>query len=136
MHRDAERSDARSVEQVLAGHTHAFESLVRRHLAAVSGLAYAQIGNRADAEDATQEAFLRAFRSLDTLRDGGKFLPWLAGITRNVCSGFKRSALRHAWRMLCGRYDSLVPVGLPQRGCLLMAPTHGWFSRRLRDHGR
>ena len=90
----ANLSDGQIVQQVLAGDSAAFGTLVERHLAVVHGLAYAHAGNRSDAEDIAQETFVRAFQSLDTLRDPRKFVPWLAGITRNVCSGFKRARLR------------------------------------------
>jgi RNA polymerase sigma-70 factor (ECF subfamily) len=43
------------------------------------------LGNAADAEDATQEAMLRAWRSADSLRDPARVDPWLDGILVNVC---------------------------------------------------
>jgi RNA polymerase sigma factor (sigma-70 family) len=69
---------------------------VGRYLPVVHAFAYAHVGNHADAEDAAQEAFLRAFQSLDTLRDRAKFGPWVVGIARHTCSGVRNSRRRQA----------------------------------------
>lgn len=89
-------SDERVVGRVLAGHRQDFGELVGRYLPVVHAFAYAHVGNHADAEDASQEAFLRAFQSLDTLRDRAKFGPWVVGIARHTCSGVRNSRRRQA----------------------------------------
>lgn len=48
------------------------------------------LGNRAEAEDATQETFARAFRMRGTLRDDTRHKPWLYQIARNICIDRKR----------------------------------------------
>ncbi|MFA6240727.1 MAG: sigma-70 family RNA polymerase sigma factor [Candidatus Hydrogenedentales bacterium] len=78
------RSDAHLVHSSLAGDKGAFERLVLRHLAAVEAVALAYTRNHADAQDVSQEAFLKAYQSLDTLRDTGKFGPWVTSIARNT----------------------------------------------------
>jgi RNA polymerase sigma-70 factor (ECF subfamily) len=78
--------DERDLAQRAAdGDQEAFGELVRRHQAGVYNAAYRMLGNRQDAEDATQEAFLRGFRaihSLDLSRSPG---PWFRKIAINVC---------------------------------------------------
>jgi RNA polymerase sigma factor (sigma-70 family) len=61
-----------------------FESLVLPHLDAAYNLARWLLRDAAAAEDAVQEASLRAFRYIDSLR-GGEARPWLLGIVRNTC---------------------------------------------------
>ena len=57
------------VRKAQAGDVPSREALARRWLARVYGAALAQTRTAADADDLTQEAFLRAFRSLGTLKD-------------------------------------------------------------------
>lgn len=66
-----------------------FRMLALPHLDDVYTLARYLLGNAADAEDAAQEAFLRAFRHFDTFR-GGDIKPWLFAILRNVCRGLRK----------------------------------------------
>lgn len=76
--------DARAVREVQRGNAEAFGRLVRRYLGPAHAVAYAIAGNREDAEDIAQEAFLKAFRSLQSLREPAKFGPWLVRIVRNT----------------------------------------------------
>jgi len=68
-----------------------FERLVLPHLDAAYGLAAWLVRDDAQAEEAVQEAYLRAFRFFDSLR-GDEARPWLLGIVRNACY----DVLRHA----------------------------------------
>lgn len=67
------------------GDVEAFETLVRRHAPVVYGLSLRLLGNGEDAQDATQDAFLRAWRSLRTFRGGSSFRTWLYRIAANRC---------------------------------------------------
>jgi len=60
------------------------EALARLWLTRVHAAALAHTGRAADADDVTQEAFLRAFRALPALKDAGRFGPWLLKIVRNA----------------------------------------------------
>jgi RNA polymerase sigma factor (sigma-70 family) len=60
-----------------------WDEIVEQHSARVYRLAYRLTGNRADAEDLTQEVFVRVFRSLDSYRPGS-FEGWLHRITTNL----------------------------------------------------
>jgi RNA polymerase sigma-70 factor (ECF subfamily) len=78
-------TDATLVRQVLGGDTAAFTALVDRHAAACTRFAIRMLGNREDAEDATQESFLRAYRSLARYEERQAFRTWLFQILVNRC---------------------------------------------------
>ena len=81
----ATMTDAMLVRRVLGGDTAAFTTLVDRHAAACTRFATRMLGNREDAEDATQEAFLRAYRSLARYEERQAFRTWLFQILINRC---------------------------------------------------
>jgi RNA polymerase sigma-70 factor, ECF subfamily len=82
-------ASAREVDPVVAsardGDVTAFESLVRTHADAVYGHALRFFGDRQFAEDATQEVFLKVYRSLAGFDGRSSFSTWLFRLTRNVC---------------------------------------------------
>ena len=75
------------------GDTGAFETLLRRHFRAAFLVAMAQLGERAEAEDACQESFVRAWEHLKECRDGARFGAWLVSIARNAAHN-RREYLR------------------------------------------
>lgn len=79
-----EPPDGELVERARGGDRQAFGVLVRRHQAIVYRVCYRVLGSREDADDATQEAFLRAYRKLDTFRGQSAFRTWLMRLTVNV----------------------------------------------------
>src|SRR5690606_13791257 len=95
-----ERSDADLVEAARAGDADAFGALVRRHQAGARALAASLLGDDAEAEDAAQDAFVRALRNLDLLADPAKFAPWLRRIAFGVAVDRLRS--RRAELLLSG----------------------------------
>ncbi|MFE5675345.1 RNA polymerase sigma factor [Streptomyces erythrochromogenes] len=68
----------------------AFAVLVRRHSSQLLALAQHLLGNRADAEDAVQEAFLSAWRQLPEFRHGASFGTWMYRIVTNRCLNVMR----------------------------------------------
>ncbi len=78
-------ADGELVRRVLAGDTEAFSGLVSRHRARGARVAAALLGDRADAEEALQDAFVRAFRSLRSCRDPDRFGAWFLRILVNRC---------------------------------------------------
>lgn len=78
-------ADAELVRRTLAGQTAAYTTLVDRHSRACLRFATRLLGNREDAEDATQEAFLRAYRALETYEERTAFRTWLFAILINRC---------------------------------------------------
>ncbi len=85
-------TDADDVGRAAAGDDVAFEALVRRHERALFNLAMRLLGDREDALDAVQDAFLRAHRSLPRFRGEATFRTWIIGIAINVCRTRQTSA--------------------------------------------
>ncbi|MGB0034876.1 MAG: sigma-70 family RNA polymerase sigma factor [Candidatus Acidiferrales bacterium] len=77
--------DAQLVQQCLRGDGPAWEVLVRRHTRRVFNLCYRFTGNSAEAEDLSQEVFLRIYRTLASYQPAfGGFPTWLTSVTRNL----------------------------------------------------
>ncbi|MEZ0229846.1 MAG: RNA polymerase sigma factor [Planctomycetota bacterium] len=72
----------------------AFGVLCERYYSMVSILAYQKIRNRTDAEDLVQESFVRAYRAIESLREGEKFPGWLYRITLKICLDHLRKVNR------------------------------------------
>jgi RNA polymerase sigma-70 factor (ECF subfamily) len=72
------------VEASQAGDKAAFSSLIDRYYRNVYRLAYQYTGSHHDADDICQEAFLRAFGAIESLRDGGSFKGWIFTIASNL----------------------------------------------------
>ncbi|HUH12212.1 MAG TPA: RNA polymerase sigma factor [Longimicrobiales bacterium] len=90
-----EDTDARLVERARDGDDRAFEHLVRRHLRAAHAVAFSLTGERADAEDVCQDAFIAALERLEKCREPDRFRSWLLAIVRNRAHNFRRhSSLR------------------------------------------
>lgn len=76
------------------GDTHAYEELVYAHQGIAFRTAYVIAGNAADAEEATQDGFVKAWRALGSFREGAPFRPWLLEIVANEARNRRRSAGR------------------------------------------
>ena len=90
------------------GDPDAFAALVTAHQQIAFRTAYLVLGDAAEAEDATQEAFVRAYGALDRFRDGEPFRPWLLRIAVNAARNRRRSAGRRAGLRL------RVEAGMPR----------------------
>jgi RNA polymerase sigma-70 factor, ECF subfamily len=78
-------ADTQLVERCLAGDEPAWEDLVKGHTRRVYSICYRFTGNDSEAQDLTQEVFLRIFRSLRSFRAGeGSFSVWLTRLSRNL----------------------------------------------------
>ncbi len=73
------------IEQALQGDQKAFGDLVRAYQRPVYNLTYRMLGDPAEAEDAAQETFLRAYAKLATYQPGRKFVNWLLSIASHHC---------------------------------------------------
>src|SRR5262245_53825950 len=78
------KSDAELVNMARAGNREAYNELIRRHQRSMWALAYVLVHDQFEAEDLTQEAFLRAWVNIDLLSDPSKFAPWLRRIVFGV----------------------------------------------------
>ncbi|MBU0494131.1 MAG: sigma-70 family RNA polymerase sigma factor [Chloroflexi bacterium] len=80
-----EWSDARLVAECRRGNQQAYAHLVDTYQRLVYSVSYRLLDDPTEAEDAAQEAFLAAFRGLDTFREGAPLAPWLSRIAHNHC---------------------------------------------------
>jgi RNA polymerase sigma-70 factor (ECF subfamily) len=78
-------NDSLWVQRTLAGDPQAFGELVQRYERDVFNLAYRMLNDRGEAEDAAQEAFLRAYANLDRYDVTRSFKTWVLSITSNHC---------------------------------------------------
>jgi len=79
-------SDFEIIQRILAGETRAYAELVDRHKDRAMTLAMRILKNREDAEEALQDAFVRAFKALDRFEMKASFATWFYRIVFNVCS--------------------------------------------------
>ena len=78
-------SDAEAVRRVLAGDADAYAVIVERYYDRYARYAAHMVGNREDAEEALQDAFLRAYRALGRYEERERFAGWLLRIVVNEC---------------------------------------------------
>jgi RNA polymerase sigma-70 factor (ECF subfamily) len=76
--------DSAIIEKVLEGDTQAFEMLILKHQSKLFATVLNVVKNRELAEDITQEAYLKGFDKLDTLKNRDQFYPWLKRIALNL----------------------------------------------------
>ena len=79
------------VERCLAGDQAAWDQIVRQHWRKVFNLAYKFVGRHDEAEDLTQDIFLKIFKALHTFDRRANFQTWLISISRNLCIDHYRS---------------------------------------------
>ena len=84
------------VERARQGDVGAYEELVRSHQQLALRVAYLITHDRGEAEDATQEAFVKAFRALGRFRAGSPFRPWVLTIVSNEAKNRRASGSRRA----------------------------------------
>ena len=79
------------IERCLKGDQQAWEQIVRLHWRKVFNVAYKFVGKHDEAEDLTQDIFLKIFKSLDTFDRRANFQTWLISVSRNLCIDHYRS---------------------------------------------
>lgn len=94
MARDDDAPDEVLVQRFARGDDAAFEALVRRHEDRIFALALRMTGNRADALDATQDTFVRAYRRSRDFRGDASWGTWLYRIGINCCRDLLRARSR------------------------------------------
>ena len=123
-----DKAETDAIRDVLAGDKDAYRVLMDRHFCAVARVAFRITGNEADAEEAAQEAFLRAYNKLPSFRQDSAFSTWIMRITMNTAINLverrKRDLSYHASRIADepSTADHTVPVadseGGPERSLL------------------
>jgi RNA polymerase sigma-70 factor (ECF subfamily) len=79
------------IQRCLRGDQQAWETIVRQYWRKVFNVAYKFVGKHDEAEDLTQDIFLKIFKSLDTFDRRANFQTWLISISRNLCIDHYRS---------------------------------------------
>ena len=105
-------TDEQLVERSIGGDLDSFNQLVLRWERPIYALAYRVLGREEDARDVTQEAFLRAFRSLPGFKGQAKFSSWLYRIALNLCHDAIRRERRAPFAPMPEDVDSLERVAL------------------------
>lgn len=124
---ESDEGARRIVRQVLAGDREAFGTLVERELPGVTRVCYRVLGNRDDAEDAAQEAFVAAYRSLPAWRGEGPFAAWLSRIALHIALRRARQTRPLAW---------IDPAGLDSGDDLPGSGPDAGSQRRVARHFR
>jgi RNA polymerase sigma factor (sigma-70 family) len=106
--------DADLVRMARAGNRDAYGELIRRYQRQICGLACTLLDDRFEAEDVTQEAFLRAWLNLDLLSDPAKFAPWLRRIVFGVSIDWLRVFRPGIYRSSDGKNNPEL-IGQPAR---------------------
>ena len=101
------------VARARRGDADAYEELVRAYQGIAFRTAYVLAGSAADAEEATQDAFVKAYRALWRFRAGAPFAPWLLRIVANEARNRRRSAGRRTALVLKLQASAATP---PTRG--------------------
>ena len=89
------REVAEAVAKTLAGDTSAYDALIERYQRRAVAVSYRLLGNVEDAKDVCQDAFLKAFRSLDSLQQPERFGAWLMRIVSNLSLNYRRGRRSH-----------------------------------------
>ncbi len=102
-HADDERARQRAlVDRCLAGDQTAFSEIYDTYFPRVYAFTLKRVGDRAEAEDLTQETFVQLYRSLPSFEGRSSLLTWTFGIAHNVCSRY----FRHCSRWMVGPRDA------------------------------
>jgi len=117
---DRPLADDELVAQAKLGDTRAYGTLVKEHQAIAFRTAYLITGSAADAEDAVQEAFVKAYRALGRFRQGAPFRPWLLSIVANEARNRRRSAGRRERLALRAAEDPLSGGAVPSPEAALL----------------
>lgn len=110
-----------------------FDALYRDSYPRVFGLCLRLLGRRPQAEDATQEVFVRAYRALDSYDPSQPFEPWVLGIAGNHCVDLIRRRYREQGLFDEEAADGAEPDGAPAALDLLIEAEQGEALRRALD---
>lgn len=103
------------IERCLAGDQDAWTEIVQRHRRKVFNLAYKFVGRHDEAEDLTQDIFLRIFKALHTFDRRANFQTWLISLSRNLCIDHYRSQRRERETMARDIDASVLTPPSPER---------------------
>ena len=109
------------VERARRGDLRAWETIVRTHQGIAFRTAYVLTGSAADAEEAAQDGFVKAYRALGRFRRGASFRPWLLRIVANEAHNRRRSAARRERLSLRAAAEARPGDAVPSPEAALLA---------------
>jgi RNA polymerase sigma-70 factor, ECF subfamily len=98
--------EARAIERVRRGETEAYSFLVEKYMRRVMSVVWGIVRNGADAEELTQEAFVRAYEKFHLFRAGAPFGPWVYRIAKNLAL----DVMKHRRRFPTEPIEALPPA--------------------------
>jgi RNA polymerase sigma factor (sigma-70 family) len=126
------------VEQARRGDLAAFEALVLAYQSLAFRTAFVIAGDAADAEEAAQDAFVKAHRALGAFRSGEPFRPWLLTIVANEARNRRRARGRRSALALRAAAEPGAPAEDPEEAALATERRQRLLAavERLRDDDR
>jgi RNA polymerase sigma-70 factor (ECF subfamily) len=109
------------IEQCLSGDQSAWEQVVRQNWRKVFNVAYKFVGKHDEAEDLTQDIFLKIFRALNTFDRRANFQTWIISISRNLCIDHYRSVRKERQTIARDIDSSDLQPATAERGPYQMA---------------
>ncbi len=125
-------TDAELIKSILAGDKDSFAELVRRHHQKIIALCRSLLRNPAEADDAAQDAFLKAYKALSTFTGEAQFSTWLYQIAYHHCL----DVLRKRTREKLDSWDALLEEKAGQMEALLSTPANAELSLENQDLAR
>jgi RNA polymerase sigma-70 factor (ECF subfamily) len=126
--------EADLIRRARQGSSEAWEDLVRAHQEALFHLAYLLLGDAGDAEDVAQEAFIRAYRSLERFDAERPLRPWLLSIAANLARNRQRSAGRYlAALQRWFKAEPAASQNIEERGIQNLESQNLWLAVRRLD---
>ncbi len=117
-------TDQALVVQTLAGQTQSYGELVNRCQQSVFNVCYRILGERRDAEDLAQDAFLRAYQKLDSFDVEREFGPWVRKIAANLCLNELQKRTKQQEFSLDKIVLAAPPSDIPEKKYLAKAAAH------------
>ena len=114
-------AESELIQRAQRGDTHAYEELVHAYQGIAFRTAYVIARNAADAEEAAQDGFVKAWRALGRFREGAPFRPWLLQIVANAARNRVRSAGRRAGLALRAATEESSGDAAPSPEALLLS---------------
>jgi RNA polymerase sigma-70 factor (ECF subfamily) len=122
---DRPLEESELVARARRGDAAAYEEIVHDYQGIAFRTAYLLTGSAADAEEAAQDAFVKAYRPLGRFRPGSPFRPWLLAIVANESRNRRRSAGRHAGLALRVAEEPLAGLSLSPEDAVLAHERRG-----------
>ena len=104
------------IARCLAGDQTAWEEIVRTHKRKIFNLAYKFVGRHDEAEDLTQDIFIKIFKALHTFDRRANFQTWLISVSRNLCIDHYRSVRKERETIDRGVDASELSPAAPEPG--------------------